>query len=230
MIQQRKKRNSSKVNLTISIIFHSALILVVGFFAAREGMLGKKLKEITVTMVPKEKDPEPPKEKPVEPKVEPPKIAQAPKPAAVAPPPKVETAAAPPPVEAPAAVAPAPVSLPAFQFSDGAHEVQSVSDPNTIYKALVEHALRSHWNRPDDISDDTFAAEVELTIDPDGNVNGYRWLSGSGNQRWDDSVKTALAQTKAISRPPPKGFPDTFPVRFDVETTEPAGVIQLGSR
>ena len=36
MIQQRKKRNSSKLNLTISFIFHGILILVIFFFAARE--------------------------------------------------------------------------------------------------------------------------------------------------------------------------------------------------
>jgi len=61
---QRRKRNSSKINLTISFVVHGILIFVIFFFAAREGMLGKKLKEITVTMVPKEKKPEPPKEKP----------------------------------------------------------------------------------------------------------------------------------------------------------------------
>ena len=57
-----------------------------------------------------------------------------------------------------------------------------------------------------------------MSIDPDGRVTGYRWLKGSGNARWDDSVKHALAQTKAISRPPPKGFPGKFLVRFDVES------------
>ena len=62
--QPRKKRNSSKVNLTISFIFHGIIILVVFVFAAREGMLGKKLKQLSVTMVPKEKKPGPPKEKP----------------------------------------------------------------------------------------------------------------------------------------------------------------------
>src|SRR5271169_4058308 len=122
MIQQRKKRNSSKVNLTISVIFHSALILAIFFFAAREGMLGKKLKQITVTMVPKEKKPEPPKEKPPEPKVEQPKVAEAPKPPEI-PQPRVETAAAPPPVDSAPAVAPAAASLPAFDFSDGAKDV-----------------------------------------------------------------------------------------------------------
>src|SRR6266850_2373298 len=114
---QRKKPNSSKINLIVSAIFHSALVFVIIFFAAREGILGKKLKQITVTMVPKEKKPEPPKEKPPEPKIEPAKVVEAPRPVA-APPPKVATVAAPPPAEAPA-VAPAPVTLPAFEFHDG---------------------------------------------------------------------------------------------------------------
>ena len=35
----RKKRNSSKVNLTISAVFHGLLILAVFIFAAREGIL-----------------------------------------------------------------------------------------------------------------------------------------------------------------------------------------------
>ena len=93
MIQQRKKRNSSKINLTISFIFHGLLILVVFFFAAREGLVGKKLKQLAVTMVPKEKKPEPAKEKPAEPKTETAKTDQAPKMAV--PQPKAETAAAP---------------------------------------------------------------------------------------------------------------------------------------
>ena len=230
MIQQRKKTNSSKVNLTISFIFHGILIMVVFFFAAREGMLGKKLKQISVTMT-KEKKPEPPKEKPPEPKVEPPKTEQAAARMNV-PPPKVETASAPPPAAnlvAPAA-APSAVSLPAFDFNDGAKEVQTISDPNAIYKALVEHSLRSRWNRPEDIADDTYVAEVELSVDSKGRVADSRWLKGSGDKRWDDSVKAVIAQTKAMSRPPPKGFPDRFLVRFDVETSRTEPVIQVSSR
>jgi outer membrane biosynthesis protein TonB len=230
MIPERKKRNSSKINLIVSVVFHSALILAVFFFAAREGMLGKKLKQITVTMVPKEKPPEPPKQKPPEPKVEPPKVAETPKEVVPTTPPKVEQASAPPPVDAAPAVAPATVSMPAFEFSDGAHEVQTVSDPNALYKGLVEHALRSRWERPDDMEDQTFVADVELTVAPTGDITTYSWVKGSGNQRWDDSVKSALAKTKTISRPPPKGFPSKFLVRFDVETVEAADSIQVSSR
>ena len=229
MIQERKKTNSSKVNLTISFIFHGILIMVVFFFAAREGMLGKKLKQLSVTMT-KEKKPEPPKEKPPEPKVELPKTEQANK--MNVPQPKVDTASAPPPAAGlvPPAAAPAAVSLPAFSFDDGAKSVETISDPNAIYKALVEHSLRSRWNRPEDIADDTYVAEIELNVDSKGRVADSRWLKGSGDKRWDDSVKTVIAQTKVISRPPPKGFPEKFVVRFDVETSRTEPLIQVGSK
>jgi hypothetical protein len=227
----RKKRNSSKVNLTISIVFHTAVVLAMVYLAARQGILGAKLKEITVTLAPKEKKPEPPKEKPPVPKLEPPKPAEAPKTAALPPPPRMEAAAPPPPASdsAPAA-APAPVELPAFAFSDGAHEVQSVSDPNILYKGLVEHALRSRWTKPDDLNDENFVAEVELNVDPQGNLAVSRWVKTSGNTRWDNSVKSALTATTAVSRPPPKGFPSKFITRFDVESQRTEEVIHVSSR
>jgi hypothetical protein len=216
MIHQKKK-NSSKTNLTISFIVHAALVGALVFFAAKEGLLGKKLKQLTVTMVPKEKKPEPPKEKPPEPKAEPPKPSEGPKSVPQAP--RVETAATPPPAgnDAPVA-APPPAALPAFDFSDGAKEVSTITDPNGIYKASVEHALRSHWDRDDSVDDSKYAAEVELSIDAKGRITDARWLSVSGNARWDGAVKTAVAQTKALTKGPPKGFPSKFIVRFDVES------------
>src|SRR5437660_3977135 len=123
---ERKKRSSSRVNLIVSVVVHSVAISALFFFAAREGMLGNKLKELTVTMVPKEKKPEPPKEKPPEPKIETPKVAEIPRAAA---PPRVDTAPPPPPVvDTPPAAAPAPATLPSFEFNDGAKAVQTVSD------------------------------------------------------------------------------------------------------
>jgi outer membrane biosynthesis protein TonB len=227
---QRKKRNSSKVNLTISAIFHAVLICAVFFLAAREGMLGKKMKQIAVNMV-KEKKAEPPKEKPPEPKVETakaqPKAAEPPK---VAVPEPVRVAsAAPPPSVAPAAAPPA-ASLAAFDFNDGAKEVQTTTDKNVLYKGLVEAALRTHWTRPEGLADSDFVAEVEVAVDPAGKLASYNWLKGSGNKRWDDSVKTALAQTKAFSHAPPKGFPDKFLVRFDVEVLRTEPLVQVSQR
>src|SRR5690242_17053675 len=131
---QRKKRNSSKTNLIFSVVFHALLFGVLGYFAAREGLVGKKMQALTATIVPKEKKPEPPKEKPPEPKVETSKVAQTPRPSTA--PPKVETA--PPPADVAPSVAPAQVNLPSFAFSDGAHDVQSISDPVEVYKSLIE--------------------------------------------------------------------------------------------
>jgi TonB family protein len=216
---ERKKKAPSKVNLIVSLVFHTLAIGAIIFFAAREGMLGKKLKQLTVVMVPKEKKPEPPKEKPPEQKLEPPKVAETPRPSVpVTAPPKAEPITAPPAVAAAPIAAPAAAALPSFEFSDGAKQVVTGTSPGAVYKGVVEHALLTRWNRPDDIEDEKFAAQVKVTVDPDGAITGYQWLSGSGNARWDKSVKEVLTQTKRLSTPPPRGFPLTFDVRFDVQS------------
>jgi len=227
----RRKRNSSKVNLIVSVVFHSVLVLGIFFLAAREGMLGKKLKEITVTMAPKEpkKVPEQAKEKPAEPKTEPVKQVEAAKVASAPAPARAQTAAPPPPMESGPAVAPAAATIPDLDFSDGAKEVQVASDPKVIYKTLVEHALRSHWTKPENVDDSTFVAEVQVNIDSQGKVTGSRLVKASGNKEWDDSVKAAVAATKVIARPPPKGWPPGFLARFDVETDRTENVMQLSS-
>ena len=66
--QPKKPKNSSKANLVISAVFHALLLGVMLYFAAREGLLGHKVKTIMTEMV-KEKKPEPPKPKPEPPKV-----------------------------------------------------------------------------------------------------------------------------------------------------------------
>ena len=227
MIQARKKRNSSKVNLIFSVVFHTLIIVAVVFFAAHEGILGKKLQKLTATLVPKEKPPEAPKAKPSEPKPDTPKVAAVPK-AALTPEPPKEVASA-PAVAAPPAAAPPATDIPTMQFSDGAKDVANISDPNVLYKGAVENALRLRWNRPEDLDDQNFVADVEVSVDKSsGDLTGYNWVKGSGNQRWDDSVKNALAKTKSINRRPPPNFPEKFLVRFDVESMRTEDAIQLG--
>jgi len=228
MIQQRKKKNSSKVNLIWSVIFHSILILVAFFLAAKGGLIPPRFLPITM-LRPEEKKPEPAKEKAPEPKVEPAKAAEPVKTVSV-PQPQTQTVAAPPAVDTAPAVAPAATALPAFDFNDGAKEVVTSADPKAIYKALVEHTLRSHWHRPENMADDNFVAEVQLSVDASGALSGYQWMSGSGDASWDATVKAALATTPSISRPPPKDFPAAFVVRFDVESIEGGEAIQLSQR
>jgi TonB family protein len=213
--EPRKKKNSSRVNLLISFTFHAVLVGLMIFFAARAGFLGKKIQKISVQMI-KEKPPEKPKEPPkVEPpKVEPPKVVTAPK---VAEPPKQVA----PPTVAPPVVAPANTELPSFEFGGG-KTVDTESDPVQLYKGYVEFALRQKWNRPDNMDDDSFVAEVAVNIGRQGQISQLNFLKGSGDAKWDASVKQVFQSVKQIDRPPPTNFPPTVTIRFDVqEQTEP---------
>lgn len=224
-MNQKRKRTSSRTNLVISFIFHSLLVLAVFYFAARQGVMGDKMKTLVATLEqqkPKEQ-PKPPKE---EPKVDQPKPIDQPKSVAATPPPQAAPANA-PAVEAPPAVA--PPSLDASFFGDGAKSVVEVSDPKLIYKGAIERALRANWERPEGVKDDDFIAEVEVSIDPAGRVSNSRWVRGSGDSRWDKSVRTAVAATRTVGTPPPPGFPQKFTARFDVEMTRTEDVLKVSS-
>ena len=212
--QPRKQRNSSKVNLMISFAFHALIVLVALYFAARQGLLGKQMKKISIEMV-KVKPPEKPKE-PEKPKVEPPK-AEVPKVEL----PKVAETKAAPPTTAPPTVAPPAAELPSFEF-EGGKAVETSSDPVQLYKGYLEYALRSKWQRPEDIADDKYVAEVAVAVDRNGQISDPVLAKGSGDARWDESVRQVFKVVKTMNRPPPTNFPPRVTVRFDVqEETEP---------
>lgn len=221
MADLRKQKRTSRLGSAISLAVHAIIIGILTFFAAREGILGKQLKKISVTMLPKEKPPEKPKERPPEPKTEvaPPK-ADEPKAVAMSPQAIKQSATIPPPAAAAPTVSPAaappPAVLPAFDF-EGGKVVGTTSDPDLIYKGYVEYTLRSRWNRPEGVADEHYIAKAEVAIDRDGRVLATTWKKGSGDPAWDNSVKKVLAETPSIGRPPPKGFPQQVLVRFDVQ-------------
>ena len=209
--QPPEEKNSSRINLLVSFIFHAGLVVVILYFAARQGFLGDQMKKISVEMI-KEKPPEKPKEPekpPVEiPKLEPPKVAEIPKPAEA---PKVAPASAAPPT-----VAPPAADLPSFDF-DGGKSVISSSDPVVLYKSAMELAFRSKWNRPENMSDDNYAVEIEVSVHPDGQISDVQWDKGSGNSVWDESVRHAIALVKSMDNVPPTNFPPRVTIRFDVQ-------------
>lgn len=221
--QPRKRRNSSRVNLLISVGFHGVVLIALFYFAAHQGLLGTQLRKIAVEMV-KATEPEPEPEE-VQPE---PELATEPDPqpepepsqpiADVVPPP-LETASTPPPPQpsliAPPTIAPPAAQLPSFAF-EGGRAVQTASDPNQLYKGLIEYSLRANWNRPVDLDDSRFVAEVEVAVDTGGRLSDPAWKKSSGNDRWDASVRQALAATPIISRSPPGGFPTRVLIRFDV--------------
>ena len=215
--QARKKRNSSKVNLMISFALHALIVAVALYFAARQGLLGKQLKKISIEMV-KEKLPEKPKE-PEKPKTEEPPKAEPSRveTAKVAEAPKVTAS----PVVAPPSVAPPSAEMPSFEF-EGGKAVETSSDPVHLYRSYMEYTLRSKWNRPDNIADDNYVAEVEVSVDRAGQISKPEWKKGSGDKQWDDSVKQVFKVVNNMDRPPPTNFPSRVMVRFDVqEESEP---------
>jgi len=213
--QPKKPKNSSKANLIISAVVHAVLLGVLFYFAAKEGLLGKKVQKIAVEMV-KEKKPEPEKPKPEPPKVEPPKV-DVPK----EPPKYVEPKVVSQPVTAPPVVAPPASDVPSFEF-EGGKAVNSESDPVQLYKGYIEYQLRSKWNRPDNLPDDSYVAEVAVNVDREGNLSQPQWLKGSGDEKWDQTVKEVFKVVSQIDRRPPTNFPPVVTIRFDVqEETEP---------
>ena len=213
--QPRKRKNSSKVNLTISLVFHSVLVGVMLYFAARQGLAGQK-------------DPEnlhPDGERKAagktegageaqggtafceSPKIEPPKVVEESRPARHQRWPR------------PWWLRPTG-ELPGFEF-DGGKAVNAESDPVQLYKGYVEYALRAKWNRPDNLDDDTWVAEVRVSVDPAGHLGQPVWQKGSGNAKWDQSVKDVFTVVQSIDRRPPTNFPPQVVIRFDVQQETP---------
>ena len=85
-------------------------------------------------------------------------------------------------------VAPPAVDVPSFEF-EGGKAVNSENDPVQLYKGYLEYVLRSKWNRPENMEDDQYVAEVQVNVDKTGNLGGVVWQKGSGNDKWDQSVK-----------------------------------------
>jgi hypothetical protein len=220
--EKRKTRNSNKVNLILSLTFHTLIVLAVFYFAAREGLLGHNLKTIAITMEPKlepkpppkQREPEPAKE-PVAPKPEPPKEVQVAKITPVAPPPSAAMNTEPD-------IAPPPAEAPVFYF-DGGKQVHSTLDPVEIYKGVLRDALEFHWDRPRDMDAQTNAAEVEVAVSKSGEISSPVLTKPSGQKKWDDSVLLAIADTKKVTSAPPSNFPSRVVVRFYVEARTSPG-------
>ena len=206
-----------------SLAFHAAVIGFLGWMAAREGLRGLPLKKVTVNLLREAPPQKPPAAE--KPKIEPPKAKAIPV-SEPAPAQKQSVAASPVSSSAPTPIpvsilaSPPPVDLPPLVFEDKGQAVQTSTDPSDLYRGYVEFSLRSRWNRPDDIDDAQYVAEIEIAVDPSGHVSEPRWKHKTGNARWDASVLDAITQTRKLNRPPPHGFPPRVTLRFDVLQTD----------
>ena len=211
----RRKRNSAKVNLTLSIAFHALLFGLGAFWAAREGMMGKGLQSLTVVLVPKEKKPDEPKKEEARP------AETKPEPTAARPIQTARTAdlprpAAPPPLAYVENAAPPPAEIPVLTLGD-LGGTEAAPDAIEAYKGYLETALRNQWLRPETPDNANLVAEVEVAVSQAGQLQQHELIRSSGDRRWDESVLKAVASTRSVGRTPPPGFPTRFLVRFDVE-------------
>jgi protein TonB len=193
-------------------------VIAILYFAAREGLLGKKLETLSVNLVkekpkPPEKPPEPPKP------VEPPKIVESPKMADNTPKP-----AAPPPAELPSTVAPPPAELPSMDFGGG-RDVES-ADPVHVYKDYMERTLKAKWDKPENMDDDNYVVEMGVTVDKDGQLGAAVMQKSSNNEQWDETVKQVFSVVKKFDLPPPTNFPPAVTIRFDVQLEEVDSILQ----
>jgi hypothetical protein len=227
MVSNRKPARVSKETVVVSLAIHAVVIVLLLILAAHDAIFGGHNTTIAVTIVPVETPVEeptpPPIEKPIaKVRVPQPLAVETPKPANltppfIRPPPPAKTVPSTPVTT----VAPPAASPPVFLFGGG-NSIESSSDPELIYKGFLEYTLRSNWQRPENVTNLNYVAEVEIELDVAGNIKGFEWEKGSGNEAWDDSVRSALAQTKTLERPPPKGFPERVLVRFDVQVEKDA--------
>ena len=220
--QARKTRNSSKVNLIISLVFHGALVFVALYFAARSGILGDKAKNLTVYKVKEPAKPKEPEKKPDEPKPD-----DTPKPTIVPKMTVTQPTVAPTPstAVAPAASAPPAVDIPTFAFEGG--QTVTSADPVTLYKSLIQESITAHWQRPEmGDKDKDFVAEMRVNVDSSGHITSPTLTKPSGNPVWDDSVSKAVAATTKLSHNPPKGFPNQVTIRFDVAEERQDSIFQ----
>jgi TonB family protein len=217
-----RKRRSSRIGIIVSLAFHAFAIAAL-VWMAREGMLGLPAKKLTVRLL-QEPEPEKPSlpeipkpktEQPLQPKPDLPAVVAEPEPVQAAPPPSANPSDLPEP--APLPVAPPAAQAPVLVFDESAHsDAISDANPQARYRSFIEFSLRLRWNRPVDVADATFVAEVEVSVDSEGRVSAPKWKRKSGDPRWDASVLDAIRQTPKLDRPPPEGFPVKVTLRFDV--------------
>lgn len=220
----RHKRKASRTSVVVSVIFHVLVVALVAWVAARHGLMGPEVQEFAVQKAPEEKKPEEKKPEEKKPEEKPPDQKQPERPQTAATPPPVNPAPEPPPPDMSAPPPPAaPDAVDAPEVIIVAPEASNTKlDPIETYKWYVKNAFESAWIKPDGNDDLGFSAEVGVRIKPDGTVSTV-FSKGSGDAKWDLSVKKAIASVKKVDPAPPEKFPSEFTVRFDaVEETAPA--------
>ena len=115
--------------------------------------------------------------------------------------------APPPPTRAPPTVAPPAAELPSFEF-EGGKAVETSSDPVQLYKGYAGIRVAVEMEPAGQPRRMTITwRRWTSTVDRAGEISDPVWRKGSGDPKWDDSVRQVFAAVKEMDRPPPTNFP-----------------------
>ena len=70
------------------------------------------------------------------------------------------------------------------------------------YAGHVADRVRRNWGLPPYLSNQNLRAEVRIFIDSSGNLARYQFITSSGNQVFDDYVKTSITRAAPFAPPP----------------------------
>lgn len=106
---------------------------------------------------------------------------------------------------------------PADTLGAGSPEATGV-DPTSlaIWKVRVQSHIMRIFESPG--GEPIQAARVHLTIEPDGTITGYRLVTSSGTDAWDEAALEAVDRAAWVPAPPPNSFAlleNGFDVRFE---------------
>lgn len=92
------------------------------------------------------------------------------------------------------------------------------AEVRNAYQAHFMERLRSNWNLPLWLKSQPLTARVQFFIDGSGVIYSYKFLTSSGNEIFDEYVKTAIGRSSPLAPPPAEMVNDLrsgkFVVRF----------------
>ncbi len=84
-----------------------------------------------------------------------------------------------------------------------------------LYASLVEQRIKGNWRFPPVGGAPSFSAEVRVRLKPNGEIEDYTLVSGSGRSDFDDSVLRAVEETASLPEPPEEL--DTISITFNLQ-------------
>ncbi len=88
------------------------------------------------------------------------------------------------------------------QVNQGTSSSGVLAATMNAYAGHVADRVRAHWGLPPYLSNQNLRAEVRIFIDGNGNLSRYQFVTSSGNQVFDDYVKTSITQAAPFAPPP----------------------------